>query len=208
VTVQIPEADVLGGVERLNLYGRICNDAAAVFDASTGWPGCAGGGAGTTAAFSIALQSTPGPDTNANHNPSGDRGFTLDGTDWPAAASSADDPCISGPRLTAGSGEHTIGTVTAGADRESYTRSMGDPPVPTGARESLQISHFATGGKLNVPFSFVEAAEAADETPVHVKWTAPKAGTIAQETPVAFTFVTRDSRGGTDWTTRAVCLTP
>jgi hypothetical protein len=36
----------------------------------------------------------------------------------------------------------------------------------------------------------------------------PKAKDVAAPTAVAFTFVVRDSRGGTDWTSRAACVVP
>ncbi len=114
-----------------------------------------------------------------------------------------------GPRVSAGTNDHVIGTTTLGSDRESYTAMLGDPQVPTPARESLQISQFTTAGELKSPFSFVEANDTGAETTVEVKWKAPK--TVpggAAGLPVTFTFVVRDNRGGTDWTTRAACVVP
>ncbi|HET9992389.1 MAG TPA: hypothetical protein VFQ65_27845, partial [Kofleriaceae bacterium] len=111
------------------------------------------------------------------------------------------DPCVTGPRVAAGSKDHVIGNLTDGSDREPYTAMVGD--VATPSRESLQISQFTTAGKLASQFSFVEATEPSAETSVDVTWEAP---TVA--TAVTFTFVTRDNRGGTDWTKRAACVEP
>jgi len=42
-----------------------------------------------------------------------------------------------------------------------------------------------------------------------VTWEAPPATEVpAAGLPVTFTFVVRDDRGGTDWTTRAACVVP
>ena len=117
-------------------------------------------------------------------------------------------PCGTGPRVLAGTEDHVIGNTTAGADRESYTAVLGDPPVPTAARRALQISQFTTAGKLKSQFSFVEVPEVAATTTAAVTWDAPKVAELSTSAQVVtFTFVTRDNRGGLDWTTRAVCVT-
>jgi hypothetical protein len=86
---------------------------------------------------------------------------------------------------------------------------MGAPPVATSARESLQISQFTTAGKLKSQFSFVEATDENASTTVDVTWEAPEAAEVAAGgTGVTFSFVVRDDRGGTDWTTRTLCVTP
>ena len=116
---------------------------------------------------------------------------------------------MSGPRVAAGSKDHVIGNTTDGSDREPYTVVMGDPPVATPARESLQISQFTTAGKLKSQFSFVEATDENATTTVDVIWDAPAAGEVpAAGAVVTFTFVVRDDRGGTDWTSRTLCVTP
>jgi hypothetical protein len=200
VTIAVPGADVLGSAQSLILYGRICVSSAPTFDPGTGYPGCTDQGDGTTAAVSIKLQDPDYP----NHNPVADHGFTFDGQAWTAGS----DPCSVGLRVKAGTEEHVIAIVSDGADRESYTAIAGYPPVPTALREALQISEFTTLGKLKTGISFVEAAEAAPQTTVEVKWTTPKPAEVTAERAVTFTFVVRDDRGGTDWTTRAVCVTP
>jgi hypothetical protein len=202
IPIAVPTAETLGGSDRVLLTGRICDDSAPVFAPGTGYPACASGH-GTTASVTIGLQTTP----DANHNPKTDRGFTLDGQDWPVAAAGAD-PCAAGPTVVAGTEEHLLGLSTVAADRESYTTLEGDPPVPTPTRESLQISGFTTSGKLKSPFAFVEAVADGATTPVELKWDAPLPRDVAAPTPVTFTFVTRDNRGGADWATRTACVTP
>ena len=205
ISFTAPAAEALGGAASLNVYGQICAGVGSTptFDPDSGIPGCTGDGASTTASVSIGLELG----TDVNHNPTADRAFTLDGQPW-APLAAASDPCVVGPRMPAGTKDHLIGTTTEGSDRETFTAQLGDPPVPTAARESLQISHFTTAGKLQSQFAFVEAADNAAETTVTVKWEAPKASEVpAAGLPVTFTFVVRDDRGGTDWTTRTACVT-
>jgi hypothetical protein len=143
---------------------------------------------------------------DVNHNPTAERAFTLDGGVWPALAAAAD-PCEQGPRISAGSENHVIGYTTEGSDREPYTIEMGSPAVAVPGRESLQISQFTTAGKLKSQFSFVEATDENATTTVDVRWDAPAADDVpAAGEAVTFTFVVRDDRGGTDWTTRALCV--
>ena len=161
-------------------------------------------GRGTTVSLDIPLQLG----ADANHNPVADRGFTLDGAAWPFSAA-ADDPCVQGPRVKAGSKGHVIGNETEGSDRETYTVVTGEPPVATSTRESLQISQFTTAGKLKSQFSFVEATDQNATTIVDVTWDAAAADEVPPGgTGVTFTFVVRDDRGGTDWATRTLCVTP
>lgn len=203
VTFTVPSATDLEGAKSLLLYGRICDDSQPTFDPDNGMPACAGRAGGTTATVTIRVQT--GDD--ANQNPTADHGFTFDGQSWGAPAAGAD-ACADGPLVSAGSKDHVIALTTMGIDRESYTVVQGDPPAPTALRESLQISHFTNAGKLKNPFSFVDGTN-PDAAPIaEVKWTAPKTTEITAPTPVTFTFVVRDNRGGTDWTTRALCVTP
>jgi hypothetical protein len=196
LAIPVPSSDVLGSATSLIVVGEICDggDSLPAFDPQSGVPGCTVGSA-TTVALVIALQRGH----EANHNPLADRAFTFDGQAWPALADA--DPCVTGPRVAAGSKDHVIGNLTDGADREPYTAMVGE--VATPSRESLQVSRFTTAGKLSSQFSFVEATDPSTETSVDAMWEAP-----AVATAVTFTFVTRDNRGGTDWTTRAACVEP
>ena len=206
LSLAVPSAAQLGGATSLTLYGAICagDDALPQFDAQTALATCPAGGKGTTVTFALALQM--GDDVN--HNPTADRGFTLDGVSWPVAAVDGD-PCTQGPRVSAGSKGHLLGQVTQGSDREAYTAVMGAPPVATPTRERLQLSRFTTAGKLKSQFSFVEATDDSASTAVAVTWDAPEAADVpAAGAAVTFTFVVRDDRGGTDWTTRTLCVAP
>jgi hypothetical protein len=194
-------AMVVPSLPSLIVSGEICDraDSSPTFDAQSGVPGCTGGG-GMTVSLVVAVQT----DDDANHNPIADRGFTFDGEPWLAGG----DPCATGPRVVAGTKDHILGNITDGTDRELYTATLGDPPVATPTRESLQISQFTTAGKLTSQFSFVEATDASAVTTTTVPWEAPAVDVPADGLAVTFTFVTRDSRGGTDWTTRAACVEP
>lgn len=206
ISIPVPSAALLGASTSLNIYGGICvgTDAVPHFDAQTGLASCADGGRGTTVSLEMPLQLG----ADANHNPIADRAFTLDGATWPALATT-DDPCVQGPRVSAGTKNHVIGNTTDGSDRELYTVVMGDPPVATPTRESLQISQFTTAGKLKSQFSFVEASDDNATTTVDVTWDAPEPAEVpAAGEAVTFTFFVRDERGGAAWATRAACVTP
>jgi len=206
ISIPVPSAAVLGGATSLTVDGGICAgvDSMPAFDPQSGLASCTDGARGITVSLVMPLQV--GDD--ANHNPTADRGFTLDGAVWPVSTAN-DDPCVQGPRVTAGSKGHVIGDTTASSDREAYTIVTGDPPVATSTRESLQISQFTTAGKLKSQFSFVEATDENATTTVDVTWDAPEAALVpAAGAAVAFTFVVRDDRGGADWTTRTLCVTP
>lgn len=205
LSVVVPSVDALGTATSLVVYGQLCSGADSVprFEPPLGLPACTHGG-GTTASVAVPLQRG----ADANHNPVADRAFAFDGQAWPAATP-GDDPCVTGPRVTAGSKDHVIGNTTAGSDRETYPALVGTPPVAVPARESLQISQFTTAGKLNSQFSFVETSDDDAAPAVTVNWEAPRAGDVpASGLAVTFTFVTRDNRGGTDWTTRRACVEP
>ncbi|MEA2696215.1 MAG: hypothetical protein QOI66_486 [Myxococcales bacterium] len=205
IAAPVPTIAVLGSATSLILYGQICSglDSTPTVDPLSGVPGCTGGG-GTTASVSIRLQL--GDETN--HNPVADRAFTFDGQVW-APVAAGGDPCVVGPRVSAGTKDHVIGNTTQGIDRETYTAMLGDPAVATPVRETLQISQFTTAGELKSQFSFVDAADSNATTTVDVNWNAPKAADVpAAGLPVTFTFVVRDNRGGIDWTTRVACVGP
>jgi hypothetical protein len=206
IAIPVPAAATLGSATSLTVFGGICAgvDSVPELDPQTGLASCTNGGHGTTVSVDVPLQLAD----DANHNPTADRAFTFDGVTWPAP-STTDDPCAQGPRVTAGSKDHVIGNTTEGVDREVYTLVMGDPPAPTPARESLQVSQFTTAGKLKSQFSFVEAIDPNATTTVDVTWDAPEAADVPSTgVEVTFTFVVRDDRGGTDWTTRTLCVTP
>ena len=204
MTIEVPAQGALGGARELVLFGRVCEDSEPMLEAGTGRPLCAGGAEGTTAAVSIPLAL----EGSSNRNPRlGEDALTFNGQPWAALPATA--TCQELPQVKAATKDHVIVLGTAGSDRESFVAMMGDPPRPTQRREWLKISQFTTAGELDRAFSSVEA-EVSDERPaVEMEWEAPAASEVtAAGEVVRFTFVARDMRGGVDWTTRAVCVTP
>ena len=202
IELQVPEATALGEATELRLFGRICISSQPTFDGPSGRPTCTDAGDGTTAALSIPLAQGG----EGNHNPSlAQTSISLDGQPWPSSES---ETCDDLPKIAADTLEHRIAFGTTAADRERYTGLTGDPATPVERREWLQISQFTTAGELERQFSTVEAEAPDDQGQVEVKWDAPKADEVSETGLLAhFTFVARDPRGGSDWLTRALCVT-
>jgi len=209
LTVQVPEAADLGATRLLVLDGRVCESSDPVFDPASGRPSCTMGGDGTTASVAIPLDlDTAGSEPNQNPSLAGSPA-TFDGAAWDAAGGGDPaDACAGLPVVTAGTKDHALTLGTLSADRETYTSLAGDPPMQVSARERLEISQFATAGKLAHAFAWVEAEDQTQDPAVEMKWDAPKPEDVpAEGLVVTFTFVERDLRGGVDWTTRAACVT-
>jgi hypothetical protein len=202
-TVAVPDAARLGSSRALSIVGMICADSEPQLNPQ-GPPSCAMGGEGTSAYLSLPLAI----DGDRNGNPDlAASSFGFDGQPWAADPLVA--ACADLPRVVAGSKDHVLRLATTPADREPYTAMQGDPPRPVALREALQISHFTTAGKLDRPFAVVEAGAADDDGAVEVKWEAPGADAVpAEGLVVRFIFVARDLRGGTDWTSRQLCVVP
>jgi hypothetical protein len=200
--IAVPAAEALGQARELVLFGRICSASEPMLDPATGEPGCTMNGDGTTALVTIPLELADA--TNRNPSFTG-RAAAFDGQAW--AATEATD-CADLPTVKAATEDHLLRLETDASDRETYTAMIGDPPVPTQRRESLQISQFTTAGKLARSYSAIEATDKGARPAIEVKWKAPDADKVpAAGLVVHFTFVARDLRGGADWTSRAVCVT-
>ncbi len=63
-----------------------------------------------------------------------------------------------------------------------------------------------TAGELDRPFSVIAPDDEREEPTVDLDWTPPAASDEGRSE--RFYFVTRDRRGGADWTMRQVCVTP
>jgi hypothetical protein len=203
IQVSIPAREALGGARELVLFGRICTASEPLVDPA-GRPACTDRGDGTTAAVSIRLEL----DDWSNRNPAlGSEALSFQGQPWPAGAPV--EACADLPQVKAASKDHVIRIETSAADRESYVIMQSDPARPTTRREWLKISQFITAGELERSFSTIESDVEGERPAVEVKWDAPEADKVpAEGLVVRFTFVTRDMRGGLDWTSRAVCVTP
>lgn len=104
-------------------------------------------------------------------------------------------------------GEPAVLVLRAG-EREPYEVFIGDPPEAEPRIEDLQTSYLSTAGTLDQTFGFIDDINAESE----VEWTPIESDDEDMEVPeegliVKFVFVTRDLRGGVDYTTRALCLT-
>jgi hypothetical protein len=104
------------------------------------------------------------------------------------------------PEVAAGSA-HRIRLEFPESTRDRVERD--NPAAPD--RESLLISHFASGGDLERAFSPVQPE--TPEIAADIAWTAP-AVSDAEGELVRFWFVVRDLRGGSDFAERALCVVP
>ncbi len=97
--------------------------------------------------------------------------------------------------------QEVITITAADADRETYETNSGDE-----VRENLVFAHYATAGQPARVFSVIDD----DETTMPaLRWSYPPANDIAADGTLMRFFVTLiDERGGTDWTTRHLCILP
>jgi hypothetical protein len=184
------EFSVPGAIDSraLAVFGVVCPDSAPAYGASTF--GCEGPG-GTRTSLDFEL----GTPERSNRNPVIEpAALTLDGAVLPEGVD-----CTTLPTVDPG-GSHTFELALDETDRDAVDPEIDLDPV----KETLQVSHFTTAGKLDRPFSVIEPNETNLAT--RVSWKAPKS---APETGlVRFFFVVRDLRGGADWIERAVCVSP
>ena len=191
LSFSVPPASALGTAAKLVLAGVFCAGGAPVL--AMGAPACEGMAAPTVVTLPVPLDRGGEP----NHSPSlAAATLSVDGRPWPA------DACLPVP---ADGKAHPLAMALVG-QRETYQSTANAEGVPVARREALQLSHFATAGKLPRQFSFVDGE---GDPELSVDWTAPPAAEApAAGATVRFFFVARDLRGGLDWQTRSLCLTP
>ncbi len=180
------------------VLGAICASGNPVIDEQTHTASCDDGSQADAVSQHIYVAS----DARTNHNPNlVDAPFTVAGTTWDP---SDEKGCSEGaPVIAAGSGKTLVGIVFASSDRESFVV----PADPTPSREALQLSEFATAGKIKQEYTYVESDDAREVSPVAFEWTPPAASEVpGAGLPVTFNFVVRDRRGGVDATTRELCV--
>jgi hypothetical protein len=201
----LPARDALQPSMRLAVLGSVCDGVRVT--AGDPWPQARCEGGGTAHQMSLEIDVANGA---PNHNPrlsASPSQISLDGLAWedpgPVRELPADCAAIAEsaaiPRITAASA-HRIALVTRDEDREPLPpNSFGGP-----SRESLLLSHAATAGELERPWSTVSGDGPAD---VNVGFTAPTSapgtGLLAR-----LYFVVRDMRGGADFAVRAACVIP
>jgi hypothetical protein len=197
----VPSRAELGTFVDLVVLGVICADG----QPSSVDSSCVGPGVEATRVdFYLRVPVAGEP----NHNPSlADAELSWDGTPWTAPTSElfGQTDCTLAtedvPRVGRGSTGHAIRATVADGDREALTSANALDP----RRETLALSHFSTAGKLARPESILEPTDATNT--MAVSWDAPEAA-ANEGTLTRFYFVTRDLRGGVDWTERVVCVEP
>jgi hypothetical protein len=198
----VPARDALRSM-RMAVLGTVCDGAPVEADAP--WPAehCAGGAPPLPVSYEMDVVEGP-----PNHNPElGPSALAWDGGPWvdpgpildlPVECANAP-PSDALPRVAAGT-VHRIGLRTRDEDRESLPADSFSGPT----RESLLVSHAATAGEIERPWSTVGPDGPSD---LSVGFTAPAPvpdrGRLAR-----VYFVVRDQRGGADFAVRALCVVP
>jgi hypothetical protein len=122
------------------------------------------------------------------------------------------------PQVHAGSGEHKLRLRFDPSDRELFLRNVevnGEPTVES-RREELIVSHALTtkGGELGGWSHAIVYTDPDDKAEIEIDYTPPKQSKDESDRIpdtgrlVRFYFALRDRRGGTDFTTRELCLLP
>ena len=182
---------------RVAVLGSICEGGSpegTPFDSD-----CPSGAPGTKVSLEFELARPDDTNTNPRFD---DPAIELDGSPWPATSAESES-CASGalPTLSAGSASHSLSIAMSADARDPLPRETELDPV----RESLLLSHFTTAGELDRAFSSITADES--ELRASVPWLAPE--TVEPDgLVVRFWFVARDLRGGSDFTSRALCVLP
>ena len=144
----------------------------------------------------IQLEFELARDGDVNLNPELEASaISFDDATW-AELPAVDGDCkgLGFPEVSVGS-KHGITVQLDESDRDGLPRASDLDP----ARESLQLSHFATAGDLTRAFETI--AWDSDELTRQLSWTAPKDPGL-----VRFWLVLRDFRGGSAFVERAVCV--
>jgi hypothetical protein len=180
--------DSLDPAGRVVVAGILCPEGAPSADARS----CDGPDPGTPVTLELDLAR----EDDVNQNPELEPESVLfDGEPWPDVASEAGDCAGLGyPEVAVGS-EHDLAVELSEADRDPLPRASQLDP----ARESLQLSRFATDGDLSRAFESI--AWDSRELSRSVTWQAPRAPGL-----VRFWLILRDFRGGGAFVERAVCV--
>jgi hypothetical protein len=122
------------------------------------------------------------------------------------------------PKLRAESGEYKVRVRFDKGDRELYEREIEENGrvVIDSQREELIVSHAITtrGGELDGYADAVARETPDDEAEIEIEYTPPAQSDKERQhiddagRLVRFYFALRDQRGGTDFTTRELCVLP
>jgi hypothetical protein len=186
LTFEVPSASDPEG--RVLLRGVICPDGSPGADGES----CDGADPGTP--IQMELELSRDGDVNLNPELQADS-IRFDDETWPELPA-VDGDCagLGYPEVDAQS-EHIISVLLDESDRDALPHPSNLDPE----RESLQLSHFVSGGDISRAFESI--AWDSEELAREVTWKAP-------ETPglVRVWFVLRDLRGGGAFAERALCV--
>jgi hypothetical protein len=186
ITFEVP-AD-LAPSGRILVLGVVCPDGSP----DAGGSACVGRDPGTPVSLELELAR----EADVNQNPELEpESIAFDDDVWPEQAAVDGDCSGVGFVEVAVGSKHALSITLDESDRDALPRpSKLDP-----SRESLQLSHFTTGGDLTRAFETI--AWDSGDLRRQVSWTAPK-----QPGLVRFWLVLRDFRGGGAFAERAVCV--
>lgn len=173
---------------RLAILGIVCPDGSPSDDGTT----CDGADPGTPVQLELELAHEDDVNQNPELQPDS---ISFDDQAWPEMAAVDGDCAGLGFPVVATGSKHTLGIALDTDDRDSLPQTSKLDP----ARESLQLSHFATAGDLTRAFESI--AWDSSELDRRVEWTAPNEAGL-----VRFWLVLRDFRGGSAFVERAVCV--
>ena len=180
-----PELDPAG---RIAVLGIVCPFGSPSNEGKS----CDGVEPGRELTFALELSREDDVNLNPALEPAS---LTFDGEEWPAAGALDGDCAGQGYVEVEAGSKHAFEVALSEDDRDAVPHPERLDPV----RESLQLSHFVTGGDLSRAFESI--AWDSDELLRRTTWTAPKTPGL-----VRFWLVLRDLRGGGDFTARSVCV--
>lgn len=221
----VPDAATVAarGLTKIIIDGVVCGGGSAGDLDAPAWSRCGGAptdGQGPVDETDVETTVAIRLGEDGNQAPAlGDDPFTWEGQPWTSGG--ADAPNAGGGAACAAQPEallvpiddraRTITVTTDDADRGTHPVMMPAAGKPDHQREELQLSAFTTAGSFETQFGAVSSADSSAAPSITVKWTPPEpkdAALPAEGRLVRFVFVLRDLRGGIDWTTRTICLTP
>ncbi len=175
---------------RVAMVGIVCDSEVSAVNAA--WPNWSCDSGKRTL---VSYEISPGGEGASNQNPDASRDqLRIGDSVW--VASEMSETCEGDVLLHVNADEeHIVRWQTAPENRETIE----------GGREGLLLTHLATAGELDRPFSAVQENENGGAGRAEVTWKAPKVS-AGDTKVVSFHFVVRDERGGADWVQRRVCV--